>query len=56
MSLAILFHFLWAQHVSDTTQTQHKTNREQNDRCVTSTAKSQAPDDEYVNFRNILNT
>ena len=33
---------------------QHKTNREQNDRCGNSTAQSQAPDDGYINIRNML--
>jgi len=35
---------------------QHTTNREQNDRCGNSTAQSQAPDDGYVNVRNMLST
>jgi len=33
---------------------QHTTNREQNDRCGNSTTQSQAPDDGYVNVRNML--
>jgi len=47
---------------TDTTQNpaapnlQHTTNREQNDRCGNSTAQSQAPDDGYINVRNILST
>jgi len=55
MSLAILFHFLCAQHVSacktNTTQNQphqnlqHTTNWEQDDGCDNSTTQSQAPDD-----------
>ena len=35
---------------------QHTTNREKNDRCGNSTAQSQAPDDGYINVRNILST
>ena len=35
---------------------QHTTNREQNDRCGNSTAQSQAPDDGYINARNMLST
>ena len=35
---------------------QHTSNREPNDRCGNSTAKSQAPDDGYINVRNILST
>ena len=35
---------------------QHTTNREQNDRCGNSKAQSQAPDDGYINVRNILTT
>jgi hypothetical protein len=35
---------------------QHTTNREQNDRCGNSTTKSQAPDDGYINARNMLST
>jgi len=31
-------------------------NREQNDRCGNSTAQSQAPDDGYINVRNLLST
>jgi len=30
--------------------------REQNDGCGNSTAQSQAPDDGYINVRNILST
>jgi len=33
---------------------QHTTNREQNDRCGNSKAQSQAPDDGYINVRNML--
>ena len=36
--------------------TQHTTNREQNDSCGNSTTQSQAPDDGYINIRNILST
>jgi len=35
---------------------QHTTNHEQNDRCGNSTAQSQAPDDGYINVRNMLST
>ena len=35
---------------------QHTTNQEQNDRCGNSTAQSQAPDDGYINVRNMLST
>jgi len=35
---------------------QHTTNREQSDRCGNSTAQSQAPDDAYINVRNMLST
>jgi len=35
---------------------QHTTNREQNDRFGNSTAQSQAPDDGYINVRNMLST
>jgi len=38
------------------TETQHTTNREQNDGCGNSTAQSQAPDDGYINVRNMLST
>jgi hypothetical protein len=111
-SLAILFHFLCAQHVSDINITifrslrlcywittsvvlfsvrcvleiwcgwfwvvfvlqlcfslqnehhlkpaalklQHTTNWEQDDRCGNSTTQSQAPDDGYINVRNMLST
>ena len=93
MTLAILFHFLCAQHVSDinisiirglrlcwwittsvvlffrlqasacktnTTQNQphqklqHTTNWEQDDQCGNSSTQSQAPDDGYINVRNML--
>ena len=78
MSLAILFHFLFVQHVSDINisiirglcfslqneyhpkaaapNLQHTTNWEQDDRCGNSTTQSQAPDDGYVNVRNMLST
>ena len=101
MSLAILFHFLCAQHVSDiniaiirslrlcwwiTTSVvlfsvrcvldlwcglslqnehhlkptapkiQHTTNWEQDDRCGNSSTQSQAPEDGYINVRNMLST
>jgi len=35
---------------------QHTMNREHNNRCGNSTAKSQAPDDGYINVRNMLST
>ena len=35
---------------------QHTTNREQYDWCGNSTAQSQAPDDGYINFWNMLST
>ena len=75
MSLAVLFHFLCVQHVSDINiagwsfslqnehhlkpaapNLQHTTNWEQDDRCGNSTTQSQAPDDGYVNVRNMLST
>jgi len=99
MSLAILFHFLCAQHVSDINISiirkelatillnyhigciapgsmcvgglvwmgwsgirvvgfsfQHTLNQEQYDQRGNSTEKSQAPDDGYINVRNMLST
>ena len=81
MSLAILFHFLCPQHVSDINisiirslrvagfslqhghysnpsapNLQHTTNPEQNDQCGNSTTQSQAPNDGYINDRNMLST
>ena len=74
MSLAILFHFLCAQHVSDINisitfslqnehhskpaapNLQHTTNSEQDARCGNSTTQSQAPEDGYINVRNMLST
>jgi len=35
---------------------QHTSNQEQYDQCGNSTAQSQAPDDGYINVRNMLNT
>ena len=35
---------------------QHTTNWEQDDRCSNSTTQSQAPDDGYINVRNMLST
>ena len=35
---------------------QHTTNWEQDDRCGNSTTQSQAPDDGYINARNMLST
>jgi len=61
----LFFYFFCAQQASacntDTTQTQthqisNTTNREQNGRRGNSTAKSQAPDDGYINVRNTLST
>ena len=34
----------------------HTTNREQDDRCGNSSTQSQAPDEGYVNVRNMLST
>jgi len=72
MSLAILFHLLCAQHVSDilqasacktnTTKYQpqqklpHTTNWEQDDECGNLSTKSQAPEDGHTNVRNMLST
>jgi len=61
MSLAILFHFLCTEHVSDINisiirSLRHTTNREQNNWCGNSTAKSQVADDGYINVRNMLST
>jgi len=70
MSLAILFHFLVSVleaeasfslqhgHYSNPAapNLQHTTNRKQNDVCGNSTAQSQAPDDGYINVRNMLST
>ena len=66
MSLAILFH-LCAQHVLDL-HTKHTTTHrkgtliaktsvftEQDDRCGNSSTQSQAPEDGYINVRNMLN-
>ena len=35
---------------------QHTAKQEQNDRCGNSTTQSQAPDDGYINVRNMLIT
>jgi len=51
MSLAILFHLLCAQHVSDINIV---VVVEQDDRCGNSSTQSQAPEDGYINVRNIL--
>ena len=72
MSLAILLQFLRAQDVSDINiswslqnehhlkraapKLQHTTNWEQDDRCGNSSTQSQAPDDGYINVRNMLST
>jgi len=42
--------------VAGTPNLQHTTNREQNNRCGNSTTQSQAPDDGYINVRNMLST
>ena len=42
--------------VGDLSRLGLSTNREQNDRCGNSTAQSQAPDDGYINVRNMLST
>ena len=69
MSLAILFHLLCAQHVlhaeackTNTTKyqphqnLQHTTKWEQDDRCGSSSTQLQAPEDGYINVRNMLST
>ena len=44
-------------HSNPTTpKLQHKSNQEQYDQCGNSTAQSQAPDDGYINVRNMLRT
>ena len=35
---------------------QNTSNQEQHDQCGNSTAQSQAPDDGYINVRNMLST
>ena len=37
-----------------TTKLQHTSNQEQNDQCGNSAAQLQAPDDGYINVRNML--
>jgi len=81
MSLAILFHFLCTQHVSDINIIHHQELATvflnyhisrfalgslcvgdlvrlglSGVRCGNSTAQSQAPDDGYINIRNMLST
>jgi len=68
MSLAILFHFLCAQRIAGfslqhghhsnptTPKLQHTSNQEQYDQCGNSKEWSQAPDDGYINVRNMLST
>jgi len=68
MSLAVLFHFLCGIRVAGfglqhgyhsnpiTQQIQHTSNQEQYDQCGNVTELSQAPDDEYINIRNMLST
>jgi len=41
---------------STTPKLQHTSNQEQYDQCGNSTEWSQAPDDEYIKFRNMLST
>jgi hypothetical protein len=44
-------------HSNPTTpKLQHTSNQEQNDQCGNSTEWSQAPDDGYINVRNMLST
>ena len=44
-------------HSNPTTpKIQHTSNQEQYDQCGNSTEQSQAPDDGYINVRNMLNT
>ena len=52
MSLAILFHFLCAIY----TNAKSSIFTEKDDRCGNSTTQSQAPDDGYINVRNMLST
>jgi len=60
MSLAILFYFLYTQHVSNinasiirSSNTQRNKNKMTN---VVIQQQSQAPDDGYINVRNMLST
>ena len=54
--VTILFHFLYTQDSKPTTpKLQHTSNQEQYDQCDNSTEQSQAPDDGYINVRNMLN-
>jgi len=39
-----------------TPKLQHTSNQEQHDQCSNSTEQSQAPDDGYINVRNMLST
>ena len=44
-------------HPNQTTpKLQHTSNQEQYDQCGNSIEQSQAPDDEYINIRNMLST
>jgi len=58
MSLAILFHFLCAQHASDINisiiRSLRAENWGQDDWCGNSTTQSQAPDDGYIDVQNML--
>jgi len=69
MSLAILYHYLCAQHVSEINisiirslrqpyqiSNTHRTENKTTDLVRNSTAQSQAPDDGYINVRNMLST
>jgi len=63
MSLAILFQLLCAQHVTDINISIFRSLRpccwittSVVDRCGNSTTQSQAPEDGYINVRNMLST
>jgi len=47
---------LQASACNTTPKLQHTSNQEQYDQCGNSTEKSQAPDDGYINVRNMLST
>ena len=46
--------YIWCHSNPTKPNNQHTTNQVQNDRCGNSTAQSQAPDDGYINVRNML--
>jgi len=51
------FSLLHGYHPNPTTlKLQHTSNQEQYDQLVIQQKKSQAPDDGYINFRNMLST